>query len=164
MIVRRATALRVALFALVVLGVCVPVGRWQDRRALAAERAKIEHIEALVAPIGSRTATAYRLAAYDCLLYPIGPDPYAIELCFDRSGRLVEAIDRRHVGFPPKVGTLRYDPAGSPILVPPARLLDLLHRAGALHGIALSDGRLPGPFADLGPTTTRAGIRLLTRH
>jgi hypothetical protein len=158
-------SVRVAALAALILGVgavaCIPVGRWQAQRATAAERQRIEHIAAMVGPIGTRPPTAYRLAIYDCLLYPVGPDAYALELCFDSHGRLVEAIDRARIGYQPKVGTLRYDPTQAPIVVPPARLLSVFHGAGALRGLGLVAGGLPGPFLDTGPTPTPVGLKLL---
>jgi hypothetical protein len=162
MIVRRRVAAQAALVIGALIVACIPLGRWQAQRALAAERHKIERIAAMAGRLGSRPPTAYRLALYDCLLYPIGRNPISLELCFDRHGRLVEAIDRAHIGYLPKVGTLRYDPAGVPIVIAPARLLTLFHRAGALRGQGLVDGALPGPFVDTGPALTATGTKLLT--
>lgn len=161
MIVRRAVAVWVTVVSLIMIAACIPLGRWQAHRALAAEQVKIERIASLVAPVGSRPATAYRLAVYDCLLYPVGHDPYAIELCFDQRGGLVEAIDRRQLGFPPEVGTVRYEASGAPVVIPPTRLLRLFHAAGALRAHGLTNGLLPGPFADSAPKPTAAGNRLL---
>lgn len=154
MIVSRRVAARVALVLGVLAIACIPLGRWQAQRAVVADRHRIEHIADMVGPLSSRTPTAYRLAMYDCLLYPIGHDVYALELCFDLHGRLVEAIDRARVGHLPKVGTMRYDPAQAPIVVAPARLLTLFHRGGALRGRGLVGGALPGPFVDAGPVPT----------
>jgi len=160
-IVSRRVAVRAVLVVGVIAVACIPLGRWQAQRATAADRHRIEHIAAMVGPLGSRTPTAYRLAMYDCLLYPVGHDAYALELCFDLHGRLVEAIDRERLGYLPKVGTLRYDPAQAPIVVAPARLLSLFHRGGALRGLGLVAGALPGPFVDMGPVPTPAGTKLL---
>jgi hypothetical protein len=160
-IVSRRVAVRAALVVCVLAIACIPLGRWQAQRATAADRHRIDNIAAIVGPLASRTPTAYRLAMYDCLLYPVGHDPYALELCFDLHGRLVEAIDRAHVGYLPKVGTVRYDAAKAPIVVAPAGLLKLFHRGGALRGLGLVAGALPGPFADLGPVPTPAGTKLL---
>jgi hypothetical protein len=153
--------MRAALVFSIVAVACIPLGRWQAKRASAAERHRIEHIAAIVGPLGSSVPTAYRLAIYDCLLYPVGHNAYALELCFDLHGRLVEAINRAHLGYPPEVGTLRYDPAQAPIVVAPARLLTLFQRGGALQGKGLVDGALPGPFVDTGPLPTPAGMKLL---
>lgn len=161
MIVDRRRATPAALILSVVALACIPLGRWQGQRAAAAERHKIERISAMVGPLGARTPTAYRLATYDCLLYSVGRDAYALELCFDRHGRLVEAINRAHVGQPAKVGTLRYDPAQASIIVAPERLLVLFHRAKALRRLSLVDGLLPGPFVDTGPVLTAAGKKLM---
>jgi hypothetical protein len=161
MIVGHRCAARAALILGVLAVASIPLGRWQAQRATAAERQKIERVASMVGPLGARMPTAYRLATYDCLLYSIGRDAYALELCFDRQGRLVEAIDRAHVDRPANVGTLRYDPGRVSIVVAPGRLLALFHRAGALRKLSLIDGLLPGPFVDAGPVPTVAGKKLL---
>jgi hypothetical protein len=160
-IVRDRAAARAAAVLGVLLVACMPLGRWQAQRATAAERQRIERIAAEVGPLAARMPTAYRLATYDCLLYPVARDAYALELCFDLRGRIVEAIDRRDIRGMAKIGTLRYAPADAPIVVAPARLLALFHRAGALRGLGLVDGALPGPFVDTGPVPTAAGKTLL---
>lgn len=134
----------------------VPLGRWQASRALAADQERIEHIAALAGPLAGPRLTAYRLSIYDCLLYRVGKDPFAIELCFDQHGRLVEAIDRRHYGFDPQIGSVRYDPSAAPLTVAPMRVLTLIQRAGGLRGVGLFGGMLPGPFADSAPVLTEA--------
>ena len=56
-------------------------------------------MEALVAVVGDveRSApTSFRPEPnLDCLLYRVGANPFAIQLCFDARGYLVEAVDRR---------------------------------------------------------------------
>jgi hypothetical protein len=146
---RRAGPLGIVI--LVVMLLLVPLGRWQAHRALAADQHQIEQIAALAGPLGGPRLAAYRLSTYDCLLYQVGKDPFAIELCFDPHGHLVEAIDRRHYGFDPKIGSVRYAPSAAPITVPPTRLLKLIQRAGGLRGVQLSGGLLPGPFQDVPP-------------
>lgn len=153
---------RVAIVAIVVLVVTlllIPVGRWQAQRALTADRQRITRIAALAGPLDGPRLTAYRLAFYNCLLYRVGKDPFAIELCFDARGHLVEAIDRRHYGFDPKIGSVRYDPSGAPVTVAPARVLKLIQRSGGLRGVGLSNGLLPGPFIDSAPILTLAALK-----
>jgi hypothetical protein len=144
-------AVLLGIVILVVMVMLVPLGRWQAHRALAADQRQIERIAGLAGPLGGSRLAAYRLATYDCLLYQVGKNPFAIELCFDSYGHLVEAIDRRHYGFDPKIGSVRYTPSAAPITVPPARLLKLIQRAGGLRGVHLNGGLLPGPFPDVPP-------------
>ena len=76
------------------------------------------------------TVTGYRvLPQFDCLVYRRGANPYALELCVDRSGRLVEAIDRRTSArhYP----TLRSQPSESPLRVDRSEVDRLLRRMGA---------------------------------
>jgi hypothetical protein len=146
---RRAGLLGIVI--LVILVLLVPLGRWQAHRALAADQHQIERIAALAGPLGGQRLAAYRLATYDCLLYQVGKDPFAIELCFDPFGHLVEAIDRRHYGFDPQIGSVQYTPSATSITVPPSRLLKLIQRAGGLRGVQLNGGLLPGPFTDVPP-------------
>jgi hypothetical protein len=85
-----------------------------------------------VGPIDNRTLNAYRIRIddrFNCLLYKRGTDRLALELCFDRDGRLVEAIDRRF--GTPKIASLREDPGASTIRVDPAEIVRLLKRLGA---------------------------------
>ena len=134
----------------------IPLGRWQADRARTADRHRITRIAALTGPLDGPRLTAYRLATYNCLLYRVGKNPFAIELCFDPHGHLVEAIDRRHYGFDPRVGSVRYDPSAAPLSVAPARLLMLLQRSGGLRGVHLTGGVLPGRFIDAAPVLSWA--------
>lgn len=151
---RRAVVLGSALVTAALL--LIPVGRWQAQRGRAADQHRIEAIATLAGPLGGRRLTAYRLATFNCLLYRVQKNPFALELCFDPHGRLVEAIDRRHYGYDPVIGSVRYDPGAAPITVPPARLLKLLHKSGGLRGVELQHGLLPGPFIDAAPILTLA--------
>jgi hypothetical protein len=153
------SARRAALVGAVIVIVMilfVPVGRWQAHRALVADRHQIEQIAALAGPLDGPRLSAYRVATYDCLLYTVGKDPFAIELCFDSYGHLVEAIDRRHYGFAAQIGSVQYAPSAAPVTVPPPRLLKLIQRSGGLLGVRLSGGLLPGPYPDAPPVITKA--------
>jgi hypothetical protein len=87
---------------------------------------------AAVGALDNSTLTAYRIdidSRFDCLIYKRGSNRLALELCFDRQGRLVETIDRRSGS--PKISSLREDPAASTIHVPRAEVVRLLKRLGA---------------------------------
>ena len=137
--IRRRPRLAIVV-AVVALAACVPIGRYERSRAIKAQQKKIEHIAALT----RGRPTAYRFAdQYDCLLYRVGPNPYALELCYDGQGRLVEALDRRR-GL--HVGSLRYDPAAAPIRLAPSTIAGMLPR---VRGVP--PGTMPLGFPDTGP-------------
>jgi hypothetical protein len=120
---RRASA--IALGAVVALGLLVPVGRWERARAAREEIAGMRRVQQLVGPLDSASLSGYRvLPAFDCLTYRRGADPFALELCFAPSGRLVETIDRRTATR--RIASLREDPTRSSIRVDPAVIHGLL--------------------------------------
>jgi hypothetical protein len=99
----------------------IALGRYESASASRAQVHGMQRVFALVGPHWATTPTAYRLSfAFDCLLYRVGSNPYALELCFDAGGRVVEAIDRR--GTSPRFYTLRYDPGASTLRVEPRTL------------------------------------------
>ena len=103
------------------------LGRHERASANAGERRGIRSVAARAA---GKRPSAYRLTAFaDCLLYPVGRDPYALELCFDRAGHLAEAIDRRR--GKPKIASLREHPEASTIRAPRSEVVRLLERLGA---------------------------------
>lgn len=123
---RRRWLIGVAL-AIVVLGLLVPVGRWERARAAREETAGMRRTLALVGRLDSRSLSGYRvLPGFDCLTYRRGTDPFALELCVDSSGRLVETIDRRTATR--HVSSLRADPANSAIRVDRAEVDRLLSK------------------------------------
>jgi hypothetical protein len=122
----------VALAAVVALVTLLFVGRWEGRRHARSEIAGMRHTLAVVGPLDNRTLDAYRIdidSRFDCLIYKRGTERLALELCFDRKGRLVEAIDRR--SGKPKISSLREDPGASTIRVDRAEVVRLLRRLGA---------------------------------
>ncbi len=72
------------------------------------------------------------LVPFDCLLYRRGSNRYALELCIDEDGRLVEALDRRR-GF--HVWSLREEPSASTIRVDRAEVERLLRKLGVPPGV-----------------------------
>lgn len=112
---------------LVVLGALVPVGRWERAQAAREENASMRRTLALVGPLDSPSLSGYRvLPAFDCLTYRRGTNEFALELCFDSAGSLVETIDRRTVTR--RISSLREDPARATIRVDPVEIRRLLRK------------------------------------
>jgi len=135
---RRAVVLGSAAVLLAGL-LAIAVGRWERGRYVRKENAEMQ---ALYTTVGSsfraRSLSAYRPGPPDCLWYAAGETPYAISLCFDRRGRLVEAADRRSGS--PVFWSLQPMPAAASIRIDPDRIkvffaqLDRrVHRAALGH-------------------------------
>ena len=128
MSLRRASALAAAVF--VVLLALIPVGRWERARHSRIEVRGMRRVLMKVGPLGGPTLDAYRvgLVPFDCLLYRRGSNPFALELCIDPQGRLVEAIDR--VSGTPEIWSLREDPSRSTIRIDRGEVNRLLRSLG----------------------------------
>ncbi|HEY8627225.1 MAG TPA: hypothetical protein VIL56_02850 [Gaiellaceae bacterium] len=121
----RRLALAVAA-GVVLVAVLVAIGQWERSHRAAVQSRGMQQVARTVGPLGSPSLDAFRvLGSFDCLLYKRGANPFALELCIDRSGRIVEAIDRR--GGSVRIWSLRDDPTRSTVRVDRAeveRLLD----------------------------------------
>ena len=141
--------LLVSALLIVVAVAVVVVGRIESNRAVNAQLDGIARVRGAALATGKRP-DAYRLTpTLDCLLYGVGPNPYALELCYDHSGGLVEAIDRRrstHVFW-----DIEYSPADARIAISPLRLSDTLRAMGAFKHMAQPPGGLPTYVEDFGP-------------
>jgi hypothetical protein len=125
---RRASA--IALGAVLIIGLLVPIGRWERARAARAEMTGMRRAQRLVGPLDSPSLSGYRvLPGFDCLTYRRGKNPFAVELCFDRSGRLIETIDRRTETR--RISSLREDPARATIRVDSGEIQRLLRKMEA---------------------------------
>ena len=112
------------------LAALVGVGRWERSRNARDQLRGMERVRALVGPLDSRSLSGYRVqAGFDCLVYRSGRNPFALELCFDRAGRLVEAIDRRTQTR--HISSLRSDPSASSVRVDRREIDRLLRKMGA---------------------------------
>jgi hypothetical protein len=110
--------------------VLVVVGRWERRHEAHREVAGFHIVQRLVGPLDSSSLSGFRvLPGFDCLTYRRGSNVFALELCFDRSGRVVEAIDRRRFGR--RIWSLRFDPSASTDRVDAAEVRRLLRKMGA---------------------------------
>lgn len=119
-----------AAVGLVVLGLLVPVGRWERARAAGNENAGMRRTLALIGPLDERSLSGYRvLPGFDCLTYRRGTNPLALEVCFDREGRVVETIDRRTATR--HIASLREDPSRSRVRIDVAEADRLLRKMEA---------------------------------
>jgi hypothetical protein len=112
-----------------VLLLLIPVGRWERNRRAGNELTGIRRVLAAIGPLDQPSLDAYRVGvgpAMDCLLYKRGSNPFALELCFDGAGRVIEAIDR--TGSSPRISSVREDPSASTIRIDLARALALIAR------------------------------------
>ena len=121
---RPVVVIVVVVVALVAL---VAIGAWErERRAddqSAGMRAVLEQVE----PLGSQALRGFRIFAnFDCLVYERGRNDFALEVCVDDRGRVVEAIDRRDGTA--EVWSLRDDPSQSEVVVDRAEVNRLLRR------------------------------------
>jgi hypothetical protein len=125
----HAASAAVAAAAVVLAVVLAVVGRWERQREIDNQVRGIERIRRAVGPLDQPALTGYRVVPqFDCLVYRRGPDPYALELCADRRGRLVEAIDRR--GGRRRYASLRFEPTASPLRVNRREFDRILRRMG----------------------------------
>jgi hypothetical protein len=101
------------LLAILIL---VAIGRWERGRRADEEMEGMRSVLTAVGDLDSSSLRGFRvLARFDCLLYERGTNDFALELCVDDEGRVLEAIDRR--GDEPKIWSLRDDPTRSDVTV-----------------------------------------------
>jgi hypothetical protein len=125
--VRRAVLL--VLAAVAALAVLVGVGRWERGHRADSQSAGMRRVLDEIGGLDNRSLAAYRYLQYfQCLDYRRGGNPFALEVCADTQGRVIEAIDRRSGS--PKIWSLRDDPGRSTVRVDRASFDRLLHRMG----------------------------------
>ena len=127
----KASARAVVVVAVVIaaLGLLVVVGRWEGRRHADRENAKILRIREAVGSLDRPRPTGFRiLNPFTCLTYARGGNKYALELCVDGAGRVVEAIDRR--SGTPRIASLREDPGAATVRVDRGEVDRLLQSFG----------------------------------
>jgi hypothetical protein len=106
------------------------VGRWEKSRWVHAQVHGQERVVRLVGPLDQRSLYGFRvLPQFDCLVYRRGAELLALELCVDRRGKVVEAIDRR--GGARRYYDLESDPGAATVQLDRAEVDRLLRRMGA---------------------------------
>jgi hypothetical protein len=129
----RRLLLIVAAAAVALTAVLVAVGRWEGNRHADEEQRGMRRVLAAIGPLDNPTLSMYRYHVgfgFDCLLYKRGSNRFALEVCFDGAGRVIETIDRRGAGDP-KISTLREDPGESDLRIDRALANRLLKRLAA---------------------------------
>jgi hypothetical protein len=118
------------LVVVAILGGLAALGRWERGHNAARQNAGMRAVERLVGPLDSPSLSGYRLmSGFDCLVYRRGRNAFALELCANSSGHLVEAIDRRRVER--RIFSLRTDPSRASDRIDPVELGRLLRMMGA---------------------------------
>jgi hypothetical protein len=122
----RRLAVLVAFVAVLLVG-AVAYGRDEGRQAVAAQQRGMLEVRGAVGRGMLRPA----LAIYDtsglleCLTYIRAGKTAALELCFDATGRLIEAVDRRHGET---IWSLRWGRSHAPLRVAPRALDKAVNR------------------------------------
>lgn len=142
--------------AAVALALLTVLGRWEYEWATRAQNRQMAATFRLATREGldSPLLDAYRLAEqFDCLLYRAHAYrhayKYALELCFDPTGRLVETIDRRR--STDMIGSLRWEPSAATLRLSPRKLLSVFHAIGAFSAHQTTGNALPVDYNDTGP-------------
>jgi hypothetical protein len=108
----------------------VGVGRYERSHQAQRQVNGFRIVQRLIGPLDSPSLSGFRvLPSFDCLTYRRGGNVFALELCVDREGRVVEAIDRRT--FDRRIWSLKFDPSASTDRVDRADVDRLLRRMGA---------------------------------
>jgi hypothetical protein len=124
---RAGSAIALALAVAVALAA---VGRFERSHQARREMNGFRIVQRLVGPLDSPSLSGFRvLPSVDCLTYRRGGNVFALELCVDKAGRIVEAIDRR--SFDRRIWSLKFDPSASTVRVDRAEVDRLLRKMGA---------------------------------
>lgn len=116
-----------AVAVLVALAVLVAVGSWERERRADSESAGMRSVLDDVGQLDSPDLRGFRIFVnFQCLVYKQGRNDFALELCVDDKGRVVEAIDRRD--GTPEVWSLRDDRSSSEVVVDRGEVNRLLRR------------------------------------
>lgn len=111
----RAVAVGAAVVLLVAVAL-VAVARWERTRHADRENTGIDRVRDAVGELNGPTLEGFRfLEEFQCLIYGRDGRTFALELCVDWDGRVVEGIDRR--GDEVEIWSLREDPGRARVRV-----------------------------------------------
>lgn len=134
---RRAVLFVVACVALI--GALALLGNFERQRRAHRESDGMRRVLAAVGELDSPSLHGFRLfVRFDCLVYKRGRNGFALEVCVDDQGRVVETIDRR--SGKPSIWSLRDDPTKSSVRVDPTEVNRLLRRMNVPESSLLSGG------------------------
>jgi len=121
-------ALPPILIAAVACLLLVPIGRAERAHRAHLQVDGMQRVAREVGALDGPALDSYRYLSlhFECLLYRRGRDPFALELCIDGGGRVVETIDRR-TAPKPRIHSLRDDPTRSTLHVDRSEVTRLLH-------------------------------------
>lgn len=126
---RRPVPMLVA--AILVAGALVAIGRWERSHAARSQNAAMRQVlEDAGTSLTARPISGYRRDPFACLAYEETPVTFALQLCFDSAGRLVETVDRR--SGVPKYASLTWEPSLAKVMYKPARIQALIAQASRL--------------------------------
>lgn len=116
-----------AVAVVVLVAALVVEGRWEGSHHADRQNTGIAKVRDAVGPLDNPTLHGFRfLARFQCLVYRRGANEFALELCVDRDGRVVEALDRRSGAV--DWWSLREEPARATVRVDRAEVERLLVR------------------------------------
>jgi hypothetical protein len=121
---------------LLALAALAAIGRAEAGHRGREQSRGILRIGAEIHDLDAPSLDSYRYFSADvqCLLYRRGADPFALEVCIDEDGRVIEAIDRR-TAPKPRIWSLRDDPSRSSVRVDRARVNRLLREMGVPYSL-----------------------------
>ena len=118
---------RRVLMALAALAALVAVANWERASRADDQSDGMRRVLDEVGALDDDTLRGFRiLANFQCLVYERGRNDFALEVCVDGAGRVVETIDRRDGS--PEIWSVRDDPTRSDVRVDRAQVDALLDR------------------------------------
>ena len=130
----------VGVVVVVLLAASVAIGRHEGRVANTKQVAEIRRVQRLAGtPLDNPRLSAYRFdPGFACLIYRSGTNRFALRLCFDGRGRLVETADER--SSPIIYGSVTYRPQLAPFQIAPETIISILRRHGVTDGEIQASG------------------------
>jgi hypothetical protein len=116
-----------AAAAVLIVAVFAAIGRGEREHRADVQSTGMRAVLNEIGQLDSPDLRGFRIFVhFHCLVYRRGRNDFALELCVDRHGRVVEAIDRRDGTA--EVWSLRDDPTQSELVVDRGEVDELLRR------------------------------------